>query len=74
MKNQTIGVEIEMNRKKAAELVYFGTIARDSAVEYGYYSWACRDTKGRTWKFQKDVSIAGPDEEKCEMVTPILKY
>jgi len=79
MKNQTIGVEIEMNnitRKKAAELVaaYFGTIARDAAVEYGYYSWACRDTKGRTWKFQKDVSIAGPDEEKCEMVTPILKY
>ena len=79
MKNQTIGVEIEMNnitRKKAAELVaaYFGTIARDSAVEYGYYSWACRDTKGRTWKFQKDVSIAGPDDEKCEMVTPILKY
>lgn len=43
MKNQTIGVEIEMNnitRKKAAELVaaYFGTIARDAAVEYGYYS------------------------------------
>ncbi len=79
MKNQTIGVEIEMNnitRKKAAELVaaYFGTIARDAAVEYGYYSWACRDTKGRTWKFQKDVSIAGPDDEKCEMVTPILKY
>ena len=29
---------------------------------------------GREWKFQRDVSIAGPDEEKCEMVTPILHY
>ena len=29
---------------------------------------------GREWKFQKDVSIAGPDSQKCEMVTPILTY
>ena len=79
MKMQTIGVEVEMNsitRKKAAALVgeYFGTRAFDAAREYGYCSWACRDRKGRTWKFQKDVSIAGPDDEKCEMVTPILTY
>lgn len=79
MKKQTIGVEVEMNsitRKKAAILVgeYFGTRAYDAAREYGYFSWACKDTKGRTWKFQKDVSIAGPDDEKCEMVTPILTY
>lgn len=79
MKKQTIGVEVEMNsitRRKAASLVgeYFGTRAFDAAREYGYCSWACRDGKGRTWKFQKDVSIAGPDEEKCEMVTPILTY
>ena len=26
------------------------------------------------WKFQKDVSIAGPDAEKTELVTPILRY
>ena len=32
------------------------------------------DTQGREWKFQKDVSIAGPDEQKCELVTPILTY
>ena len=25
-------------------------------------------------KFQRDVSIAGVDSEKCELVTPILKY
>ena len=79
MKNQTIGVEIEMNnitRKKAAELVadFFGTRAWNAASEYGYSRWACKDTIGRVWKFQKDVSIAGLDDEKCEMVTPILKY
>lgn len=79
MKNQTIGVEIEMNnitRKKAAEKVaeFFGTRAYDAAHLYGYYSWACTDQQGRVWKFQRDVSISGPDSEKCEMVTPILKY
>jgi len=79
MKSQTIGVEIEMNsitRQRAAEKVaaYFGTRAYNAAMEYGYSSWACKDNQGRVWKFQKDVSIAGPDDEKCEMVTPILKY
>lgn len=79
MKTQTIGVEIEMNsitRQRAAEKVaaYFGTTAYDAEREYGYCSWACKDNQGRVWKFQKDVSIAGPDNEKCEMVTPILRY
>lgn len=79
MKMQTIGVEIEMNhitRKKAAEVVakYFGTSAWDSARFYGYSSWACKDQKDRVWKFQKDISIEGPESEKCEMVTPILHY
>lgn len=41
---------------------------------FEFKRWACKDTNGRIWKFQKDVSIAGPDDEKCEMVTPILKY
>lgn len=79
MKDQTIGVEIEMNsirRNQAASKVaeYFGTRAWNAACEYGYSSWACKDRQGRVWKFQKDVSIQGPDDEKCEMVTPILKY
>jgi hypothetical protein len=30
--------------------------------------------QGREWKFQKDVSIHGADSQKCELVTPILKY
>lgn len=48
MKEQTIGVEIEMNnitRRKAAEKVaeFFGTHAYDAASQYGYFSWACED-------------------------------
>jgi hypothetical protein len=59
MKNQTIGVEIEMNnitREKAARKVaeYFGTRAWNAASEYGYYSWACKDQQGRVWKFQRE--------------------
>ena len=79
MKEQTIGVEVEMNhitRKAAAEAIaeYFGTRAYYAATEYSYETWVCKDNQGRVWKFSKDVSITGPDAEKCEMVTPILKY
>ena len=79
MKKQTIGVEIEMNnitRMDAAKVVaaYFGTRPWYAARDYGYDACACKDRKDRVWKFQKDVSIAGPDSEKCEMVTPILRY
>ena len=80
MKKQTIGVEVEMNsikREKAAKLAagFFGT----NRFEYtdgrnGYYTWSAWDEQGREWKFQRDVSIAGVDSEKCELVTPILKY
>ena len=79
MLEQTIGVEVEMNnitRRKAAETIaaYFGTEAWYAGSEYGYQTWACKDQCGRVWKFQRDCSIAGPDVEKCEMVTPILTY
>lgn len=80
MKKQTIGVEVEMNnirRDKAAELAaaFFGTGRfENTASRNGYYTWSAWDASGREWKFQKDVSISGPDSEKCEMVTPILTY
>lgn len=80
MKKQTIGVEVEMNnitRKAAAQLAagFFGTGRfEDTARRNGYYTWSAWDADGREWKFQRDVSIAGPDSEKCEMVTPILRY
>ena len=79
-KDQTYGVEIEMNnitRKEAARLAaeFFGTGRyEDTAHRNGYYTWSAWDADGREWKFQRDVSIQGPDSEKCEMVTPILRY
>ena len=80
MKQQTIGVEVEMNnirRDAAAKLAadFFGTGRyKNTAADNGYYCWSAWDDKDREWKFQRDVSIAGPDAEKCEMVTPILTY
>ena len=80
MKKQTIGVEVEMNgitREAAAKLAagYFGTGRwKDTARRNGYYTWSAWDAQGREWKFQRDVSISGPDSEKTELVTPILHY
>ena len=80
MKNQTIGVEVEMNsikRNKAAKVAadFFGTGRyENTASRNGYCTWSAWDADGREWKFQRDVSISGPDDEKCEMVTPILHY
>lgn len=80
MKNQTIGVEVEMNeitRRAAAKIAaeFFGTGRfEDTAIRNGYSTWSAWDSEGREWKFQKDISIAGPDLKKCELVTPILNY
>ena len=80
MKEQTIGVEVEINhitREKAARIAadFFGTNRyENTAGRNGYCTWSAWDSQGREWKFQKDVSIAGCDAEKCELVTPILKY
>lgn len=75
-----IGVEVEMNhisRQDAAKLAanFFGTgnYAFTNNVD-GYMTWSAWDADGRKWKFSKDVSIAGPDDQKCELVTPILEY
>ena len=78
LKKQTIGVEIEMNhitRERAAKLAadHFGTGRYEyTASRNGYSTWSAWDAQGREWKFQKDVSIAGCDAEKCELVTPIF--
>ena len=80
MKNQTIGVEVEMNsitRQKAAKIAaeFFGTGRwQDTARRNGYNAWSAWDAQGREWKFQSDASIHGPASERCEMVTPILTY
>ena len=80
MISQTIGVEVEMNnitREKAAKVAatFFGTgRTQNTAARNGYCTWSAWDAQNREWKFQKDVSISGPDSEKCELVTPILTY
>lgn len=80
MKNNTIGVEIEMNnitRENAAIIAarFFGTHRyENTAYRNGYCTWSAWDSEGREWKFQRDSSISGIDSEKCELVTPILKY
>ena len=80
MKAQTFGVEVEGNnitRENAAKVAagYFGTNHYEYTAHVdGYYTWSAWDAQGRKWKFQRDCSIHGPDEEKCELVTPILKY
>lgn len=80
MKKQTIGVEVEMNnidRSRAAKVAaeFFGSGRyENTAHRNGYSTWSAWDSQGREWKFQKDVSISGPDSEKCELVTPVLTY
>ena len=81
MKQQTIGVEVEMygiSREKAAKVAasYFGTgRCEDTAGRNGYYTWSAWDGQGREWKFQRDVSIgAASSSEQTELVTPILHY
>ncbi len=66
-----------ITREHAAKVAadFFGT----GRYEYtggrnGYSCWSAWNADGREWRFQKDVSIAGPDSEKCEMTSPILYY
>lgn len=80
MKKPTFGIEIEGNnitREKAARTAarYFETDRYEyTAHRNGYDAWSAWDAQGREWKFQKDVSITGPESQKCEMVSPILHY
>ena len=80
LKQQTFGVEVEGNnitRQKAAKTAaeFFGTGRYEyTAARNGYMTWSAWDSEDREWKFQRDVSIKGPDDEKCELVTPILTY
>ena len=80
MKKQTIGVEVEMNnitREEAARVAaeFFGTHQYEfTAGRNGYATWSAWDADRREWKFQRDISIHGNEEEQCELVTPILNY
>ena len=78
MKAQTFGVEVEMNsitREHAAKIAaeFIGTNNYRYTGE-GYSTWSAWDAQGRKWKFASDSSISGPENERCELVTPILTY
>ena len=78
LKDQTFGIEIEMNgiaRTRAAEVIaaYFGTAA--GAPDYTCYHTQLVPTgDGRVWKVMRDASIPGPDSEKTEVVSPICRW
>ena len=80
MKQQTFGVEVEMNnitRQFAAKIAaeFFGTGRyENTAAQNGYFTWSAWDAQDREWMFQRDSSIKGPDAQKCELVTPVLVY
>ena len=77
MKAQTFGVEVECNsitRRCAAETAtaLFGGTGQPERGNGDEY--AVRDPEGREWRFHRDSSIRGPEEQKCEVITPILHY
>lgn len=79
MKDQTFGTEVEMfniSREDAAKVAakFFET-GRYTYIGGAYRTWSAYDQQGREWKFEGDTSILSSDpEQKCELVTPILKY
>ena len=78
MKNQTFGIEIEMNgilRTKAAAVIaaHFGTTeSRPDGT--CYHTQTIRMPDGRVWKVMRDSSIPGPDAERTEVVSPICRW
>lgn len=77
MKDQTFGIEIEMNgitRAKAAEVIaeHFGT--RPAHIGGAYDTRVVYDAEGRPWKVVSDASIAGSYEERTEVVSPVCRW
>lgn len=79
MKDQTFGIEIEMNnisRATAAKVIaeHFGTAVRRTAAQDGYDCRRIADGAGRDWKVVSDASIAGPAEQQTEVVSPVCRW
>ena len=94
IQNQNFGIEIELtgiSRPAAAQIIatYFGT--ESVGHEYdGYDTYTAKDTKGRKWKCERDISIEPQvrrngrivdrpegrtsSDLRCEVVSPILQY
>lgn len=77
IKKQNLGVEVEfrgITRKEAARAIADKFGWRTPQFESSYSTWYTIDDTGRKWKIVRDGSITAPDSQKCELVTPILKY
>ena len=84
MKNQTFGIEIEMNhitRSHAAQVIAATLPANalgDSPAVYhiggSYDTWEVHAHDGRKWKVVSDGSIDGPSEQRTEVVSPVCRW
>ena len=84
MKNQTFGIEIEMNhisRQKAAQVIAAtlpsSTLGDGASIRHTggtYDAWEVRAADGRKWKCVSDASIEGPRDQQCEVVSPICRW
>ena len=80
MNDFTFGVEVEMNgitRELAAAVAgsFFTNYKfhRKGHDDDDYQTWSAFDKENREWQFSYDGSIEGPDDERCELITPILE-
>ena len=90
IQNQNFGLEIELTgitREKGARVIseYFGGTEM-GRLQDGYDTRTAKDSKGRTWKCSRDISITPETrgrrldegrtagDHRCEVVTPILQY
>ena len=77
MRNQTFGIEVEMNsitRAQAAQVIadHFGTRVRHTGGTYD--TRLVPDQQGRDWKIVSDASIEGPQDQRTELVSPICTW
>lgn len=78
IKKQNFGFELEFNgiTRQAVAATIANKMSWNIPKYIGgtYDAWSIKDFNGKTWKIVFDSSIAGPDIQKCELVTPILQY
>ena len=75
------GVEVEMagiTRKNAAKLsarLFNTDNYKNTHAQNDFMTWSALDGQDRELKFARDCSIqASSDDERCELITPILEY
>ena len=79
MKNQTFGIEIELNhisRERAAQVIA-DTLGNGATVRHiggCYDKWQVRCADNRKWNVVTDGSIAGPRDQASEIVSPVCKW